>query len=391
MHKILCINVGSTTEKYSYFHVKDDIQKVMQFNFSYNSKEAKLHIFECLKNTEVKKKASLQLKEESLSFVLQFLKDKEFINSIKDIDSFCVRVVHGGSGFTQPTYINNSNVSQLEKIQDLAPLHNPFSYTIIKKILSLHSKAQVLAVFDTSFHISIPQHISGYALPSQWTEKFSLKKFGFHGIVLASVLRKLQENYKQIPQKIIVCHLGGGCSVTAISHGKSLDTSMGFSALDGLMMVSRSGSVDPGMIQYLMKKTKKSYDEVLSTLLHASGLLAVAGADTIENIVQRALKGDSACNYALDMFCYQVMKFIYAYYGSLQGLDCLVFSGGIGEGSTEIRKRICAFLEPIHLTLDAEKNNVSFSEFQEIQSKTSLATILIVHPEEDKEMIRELV
>ena len=392
MHNTLCINLGSTTAKYSYFQGKKDIQRIANFHFETTAKGLEVQNINYRTNKESIEVFSSKTGEEIFQLVLKFLKDNKFIDSIKDIHSICVRVVHGGNDFPQATQITLDNIGILERIQDLAPLHNPNSYALIKDILSLNSCPKVFAVFDTSFHVSIPKHVSHYAIPQNWTKDFTVKKFGFHGIALESVMQKMQKKYKKIPEKIVVCHLGGGCSATAIFNGKSLDTSMSFSPLDGLMMVSRSGSFDLGAVDYLMKKTQLPYDEILYILNNKSGLKALAKTDNIELIIKNALQGDTKCKLALDMFCYQVMKYIYAYYGSLQGIDCLVFSGGIGEGSEVIRKKICDSLKAINIFLDSDKNkNLSSIEINEIQLKKSQARILIVHPEEDREMLRQVL
>lgn len=384
--KIICINLGSSSEKYSYFSIKNKQKYRINIHFQHDTNTSKIQIHNDDIETPINKKIIKQSPEKNLEYVLEYLQELKHIVSIKDIKQFCVRLVHGGNIFTKATTLTQRNLIQLKNIQDLAPLHNPYSYNIIIHILKINFQANIKVVCDTSFHSAIPEHISVYALPQTWTNKWHVKKYGFHGIALQSILTQIQNTYTHIPKKIIACHLGGGCSITAVLNGKSYDTSMGFSPLDGIMMTSRSGSIDPGLMEYLMKKTKNTYSEMMKMLYKKSGFYGLTKSCDIANIIEKAQEGKEPFCLAVDIFCYQIMKYIYSYYGSLQGIDCLIFSGGIGEGSSYIREKICNNLTLLDVSLDKQKNQQFSNALKEIQNKKSRSKILIIHPDENLEM-----
>jgi acetate kinase len=386
--KNLCINLGSSSAKYSYFYIKNKQKYRINIHFQHDKHTSKIQINHDDVEPPINKKIKKQSTEKNLEYVLEYLKELKHIVSIKDITQFYVRLVHGGNIFTKATTLTQRNLIKLKNIQELAPLHNPYSYNIVLHIFKINIQANIKIICDTSFHSSIPEHISVYALPQVWTKKWGLKKYGFHGIALESIMHQIKNTYTPIPKKIIACHLGGGCSITAILNGKSYDTSMGFSPLEGLMMLSRSGSVDPGLIEYLMKKTQKSYHDIVNILYKKSGFYGLTKSHNMQNIIQKAKDGKAPFTLAIEMFCYQIIKYIYSYYGSLQGIDCFVFSGGIGEGSSYIRTKIIDALALMNLHMDSNKNQEFFGHLKEIQTSSSQNKILIISPDENLEMAK---
>ncbi len=360
--KTIIINPGSTSVKYSLFHGDNEVAfchfKKIDNKYRFNGVR--------IKKTDY---------EDSFRYFRGYLKGKGLLKNSKEITKVGIRIVHGGNYFTDPVIINNSVLKKIDKLSELAPLHNPFALSIIDQIKRKLPKVKITAVFDTAFHQTIPAYASTYPIPLHISKKFGIKRYGFHGIACQWAMREVKRKFKKIPKNIVICHLGGGCSITAVKNGKSIDTSMGFTPLEGLMMTSRSGDVDAGIIDYL--SSKKSVDEVMEMLNKKSGFYGIAGTKDVKKIVDKAVKGDLAyrqagnkCKLALEMFVYRLVKYICSYCGAMQGLDLIVFSGGIGEGSSVIRNIVTKELKPLGIT-----------------SKK----IMVVHTEESKEIYSQII
>lgn len=351
---ILSINPGSTSVKYSLFEGDREVFfghfKKTKSSYSFN-------------NQKIQKKSF----ENSIDYLIKILQQKKLLKKFGDISKFGIRIVHGGNIFKRMTRISKENLKKLKKLSPLAPLHNPFALDIVNQIQKRQPKAKIYGVFDTAFHHSIPEVASAYALPRNLSEKLHIKKYGFHGIACEWNLHQAKKSLKKLPKNIIICHLGGGCSITAVKDGKSVDTSMGFTPLEGLIMVTRSGDLDNGVVGYLAKTLKLKTDEVIDLLNNKSGIFGLTKLKDMKKVVERAEKNDKWCKLAVEMFVYRIVKYIYAYYGALQGLDLLIFSGGIGEGSSLIRQKIVK-----QLRLLGKK------------------PVLVVHVEENKEILRQI-
>ena len=265
----------------------------------------------------------------------QLILNKE-LKSIDNIDKVCHRVVHGGNKFKDPLRINKSIINELKKCNKLAPLHNPYNILGIETALKIFPKAKQVAVFDTGFYKDIPQKAYLYALPN----RYGFRKYGFHGISHEYASKKAAEivdkNFNKL--NIISCHLGGGSSVTAIKNGKAIDTSMGYTPLEGVVMMSRSGSIDPGIILELGKLL--SFDKIEDVLNKESGIKGICGYSEMLKVLEMIKKGDNKSKLALDVFVYSIQKYISSYFGILGGCDLLVFTGMIGAGSSKIRNMI---------------------------------------------------
>jgi len=249
------------------------------------------------------------------------------------------RVVHAGGKFRSPLTINSRNLKGLEKLNELAPLHNPFNVLGIKFSQSVFPEARQIAVFDTDFFSSLSEKVCTYPLPEGIIKKYRIRRFGFHGI---SHEYAAQEAVKIIGKplkvlKIITCHLGGGASITAIGNGKAIDTSMGFTPMEGLVMMTRSGNLDPGIILYLNRKVK-NLDYILN---NESGIKGICGLSDMRDVLKAVKKGNKKAKLALDIFVYSIQKYIGAYFAILGGCDVVVFTGSIGSGSARITNMIC--------------------------------------------------
>ena len=309
---IIVLNCGSQSLKYKIFNDRLDLIEKNQIQ---------------IKNQKQYKK---ELKKEIEK--LSFLKNK--------IKKVCHRVVHGGEKFREPIIITKTNLKQIKKYGKFAPLHNPYNVLGIEISLKIFNKAKQIAVFDTSFYKHIPEKAFTYCLPESLRKKYGFRRFGFHGIsheyVAQQAAKKIKKPFNSL--KIITCHLGGGASITAIKKGKAIDTSMGFTPLEGLMMMTRSGDIDPGILIELTKHfSSQKIDEILNKL---SGIKGISGFADMKELLKQIKKGNKKAELALNVFVYRIQKYIGAYFVSLNGCDLLVFTGSIGSGSSKIRKMI---------------------------------------------------
>jgi len=384
---ILSINPGSTSIKYSLFKGNSEVffghfsarggsasgGKKTKNRYSFNSKKIQKKDF-----------------ENSIDYLVDLLKAKKQIKSLRDISKIGIRIVHGGNFFKKTTLINQKNLKKLRKISPLAPLHNPSAIQIIGQIQKKYPKTKIYGIFDTAFHQTIPDIASIYPIPRALSENLHIKKYGFHGIACQWNLHQIKKSLKKIPENIIICHLGGGCSITAVKDGKSVDTSMGFTPLEGLIMITRTGDLDNGVVGYLAKTLNLKTSDVIDILNNKSGIFGITKLKDMKKVVDRAERNDKWCKLAVEMFVYRIVKYIYAYYGVLQGLDLLIFSGGIGEGSCLIRKKICEKLKMLGFKIDPKKNRETVYKTEKISSQNS-KDLFVVHVEENKEILRQIL
>ena len=268
------------------------------------------------------------------------------------------RVVHGGEHFEHPTLIDDKVDAEIDKLASLAPLHNPICLAGIRAARRFLPKLPHVAVFDTAFHATIPAKAFTYALPQHLVQEFGIRRYGFHGISHEFIAHRAADYLKRELNdlNLITCHLGNGCSITAVEHGRSVDTSMGMTPLEGLVMGSRSGDIDPGVIVHLLREQRLSVDELDGLLNRQSGLLGLTGLNDMAEIERRADDDDTAAGLAIDVFCYRVLKYIGAFAAAMGGADAIVFTGGIGQNSTSVRQRIAEQLHVLGAQCDASLN-----------------------------------
>jgi acetate kinase len=278
------------------------------------------------------------------------------------IDAIGCRVVHGGSSFLQPTRVTPSVLDGIRALGDLAPLHNLEDVAVLEEVRRSLPDTPLVAVFDTAFHETLPPIAYNYALPVELTARYKLRRYGFHGISHAYVSEQLIKHLARGAQgtRVITCHLGSGASVCAVRDGQSIDTSMGLTPVEGLVMGTRSGDVDPGLVLYLIRTAGMTASEVDSLLNHQSGLRGLSGLSAdVRDLEQAERKVDKRAELALEIFAYRVRKYIGAYAAALEGLNGIAFTGGIGEHSASMRSRICQGLEFLGLRLDDELNGAA--------------------------------
>ncbi len=304
---------------------------------------------------------------------------------ITKIDAIGHRVVHGGERFLAPTLIDEEVLAHIKALIPLAPLHNPANIEGILAARTISPNVPNFAIFDTAFHQSIPPYAYRYPLPHDLYDSYHIRRYGFHG-TSHDYVSKQAENLLQKPLdslNLITFHIGNGVSACAIEKGKSIDTSMGMTPLEGLMMGSRSGSIDPSIIGFLMREKGMSIEEIDTLLNKKSGLLAIAGSNDLRLIVAAKEKGDSNAALAIDMFVYRLKKQLGAYMSVLRGVDAIVFTGGIGEHSALIREMMCNGLEHLGITLSSDKNIANESQ---IHAYTSTVAVLVIPTDEERQI-----
>ena len=322
---------------------------------------------------------------EAIQAVLQILVDPVdgVISSTDEIDAVGHRVLHGGMEFFDSCIINDEVIKAIEKCIPLGPLHNPANLMGIRACQAVMPKTPQVAVFDTAFHMTMPPVAYRYAIPTEYYKNDSIRRYGFHGTSHKYVTKRAIELMGRKDMKLVNCHLGNGSSLSAVKDGKCQDTSMGLTPLAGVPMGTRSGDLDAAVAQFVMNKYNMTADECLNMLNKKSGVLALSGVSSdFRDIEIEAEKGNEDCLLALDKFAYEVRKYIGSYAAALGGLDCLVFTAGVGENSGEMRERICQGLEFLGVKLDAEKNKVRGKEML-VSAEDSKVAVWVIPTNEE--------
>jgi len=391
--KVLVINCGSSSVKYQLIDTSngDVLAKGIVERIGFDDA-----VFSHATYKSEKTIRTLPIKDHDFAIkcVLEGLVDKKtgVIDNLSDIRTVGHRFVNGGKYFQESTLVNEAVLDKISRVLDLAPLHNPAHLIGIKACVASMPDTPQVIVFDTSFHSMIPPEAYLYALPYEYYEKYGIRRYGFHGTshfyVSSRAAQLLEKPYKEV--KIITCHLGNGCSIDAVSGGHAVDTSMGFTPLEGLMMGTRTGDIDAAAILYIMKKEKHSPEEMDTIINKKSGLLGFTGVSSdIREILNLANEGNERARTAIDMYCYRIKKYISAYTGILGGADALVFTAGVGEHSPIIRAKACEGLSCIGIEIDETKNNNATTGETEISTDSSRVKIFVIPTNEEIVIARE--
>ncbi len=314
------------------------------------------------------------------------------ISKIEEIAAVGHRIVQGGEKYKESVLITKEVIRDIEACVDLAPLHNPANLKGIISVDTLIPGLPQIAVFDTSFHQSMPAHAFMYAIPREYYEKYGIRKYGYHGTSHKYVFKRTSEilNRDTRDMKVVSCHLGNGASVTAIKHGRSLDTSMGFTPVDGLIMGTRTGDIDPGVLLFLADKEHLSLKGISNMINKRSGMVGISEISSDMRDLELAYyEGNERANLALTMYAYRVKKFIGAYAAIMNGLDCVIFTGGIGENDFNIRRMICQNMEFMGLDFDETENHGIKGEDKIITKPDSRVTALVVKTNEELVIARD--
>ncbi len=307
-------------------------------------------------------------------------------------DAIGVRFVHGGPDHTAPVRLDDRVLAGLDAVADLAPLHNPPAVQAARECLEAHPETPVVACFDTTFHTTIPPAAATYAVPRAWTERWRLRRYGFHGLSHAWASRRAAELVGRPVEelRIVTCHLGGGASLCAVRGGRSVDTTMGFTPLEGLVMQTRSGSVDPGLMLHLLRREGVSPDELYDVLDRESGMRGMSGTSgDFREVEEACRRGDAAAQLAVEVYVHRLTREIGAMAASAGGVDALVFTGGVGEHGPEIRLDVVGRLGHLGLEVD-ELLNAEVSGDANISASRSPAATLVVTAREDLEVERQV-
>jgi acetate kinase len=330
-----------------------------------------------------------------LEKIAALLLDKKVgvIKSTSEIQAVGHRVVHGGSAFSDTVVITDAVKDKIKQLFDLAPLHNPANLEGITVAETIFTSAKQVAVFDTAFHQTIPVVAHKYAIPNALLTENNIRVYGFHGTSHKYVSEKAiayLEAHNCASSKIITVHLGNGCSMTAIQDGKSIDHTLGFGPMNGLIMGTRSGDIDQSVIFYLVNTLGYSLDKVNTLLQKESGMLGLTGYSDLRDIEAQAEKGNENCQLALAMNAYRIKKYIGSYTAVLNGLDAIVFTAGIGENSSFIRKLVCTDMNYFGLALDIEKNEIRSKQLREINLANAKTKILVIPTNEELEIANQV-
>lgn len=326
--------------------------------------------------------------------ILNILTDPTYgcISSFKEIDAVGHRVVHGGEKFNKSVLINDEVIEKIKECYDVAPLHNPVNMAGIDAITELMPGVPQVAVFDTAFHQTMPAEAYMYALPYEIYTKYSVRRFGFHGTSHRYVARRVCD-FLGVPyenQRIITCHIGNGGSITAVKDGKSIDTSMGLTPVEGLMMGTRVGDVDPGALTFIMDKEHLDTKQLSNLINKKSGVLGISGISSDMRDIDAAIaEGNERAKLALDMYIYRIIKYIGAYTAVLNGVDIIVFTGGVGENQQPLRKAVCEHLSYLGVKIDDAVNASSRGEEKVISAADSKVKVVVIPTDEELMIARD--
>lgn len=361
--KVLAINAGSSSLKFQLIEMPEEteIAKGLVERIGLDQAVFKLEYGE----NEDKLTTEIPNHSKAVEILLERLQASGVIKSLDEIDGIGHRVVHGGERFSDSVVVNDDVIAEIEKVSELAPLHNPANLTGIRAFKELLPNVPAVAVFDTAFHQSMPPESYLYSLPYEYYEQFGIRKYGFHGTSHKYVSERAADLLDEPLDKLrlITCHIGNGASVAAIQNGQSIDTTMGFTPLEGVTMGTRSGSLDPALIPYIMDKTGKDVNEVLHVLNKESGMLALSGfSSDLRDIEGRAAEGDERAELALKIFAGRIHQYIGSYASKMHGVDAIIFTAGIGENSKAVRERVLEGLEFMGVYWDPARNDVRGKE-----------------------------
>ena len=388
---ILVINCGSSSLKYQL--INSETEGVLAKGLSERIGIDGMLTYQPEGGEKEKSEIAMPTHTEAINAVLAALTNEKsgVIKSLSEVGAVGHRVVHGGEKFTSSCLINDESMKAIEECNDLAPLHNPANLIGIRACQELMPGVPMVAVFDTAFHQTMPDVAYTYGIPYEYYEKYKVRRYGFHGTSHSYVSKRTAEivgkPYDQM--KIIVCHLGNGASISAVNCGKSVDTSMGLTPLEGLVMGTRSGDLDPAIIDFVGKKEGLSLDEMNEVLNKKSGMLGISGVSSDGRDLEAAAEtGNKRAQLALDVFDYRVIKYIGAYAAAMNGVDAIAFTAGIGENNIKMRKDVCSSLTYLGVKLDEEKNNVRGEE-RIISADDSKVQVLLVPTNEELAIARE--
>jgi len=389
---VLVINCGSSSLKYQL--IDSETEKALAVGLcerigidgrlTHKANGTKVEMEEAMPNHEV-----------AIKMVLAALTDKEHgvIESLDEIGAIGHRVVHGGEKFAHSTVITEEVLKAIEECNELAPLHNPANLIGINACQHIMPGVPNVAVFDTAFHQTMPEKAYLYGLPHEYYDKYKVRRYGFHGTSHSFVSKRAIDicGLDEKNSKVIVCHVGNGGSVSAVLNGESVDTSMGLTPLEGLIMGTRSGDIDPAIVEFVANKEGLSLADMMNVLNKKSGLLGVSGVSSdFRDIMSAAAEGNANAQNAIDTFVYRIAKYIGAYTAAMNGVDAIVFTAGVGENAATVRTAVCNYLGYLGVKIDEEKNAIRGEEIV-ITTADSATKVCVIPTNEELAIARETV
>lgn len=389
MPKILAINAGSSSLKFQLLQMPEEslITKGLIERIGMNDAVFNLTVGEY----DIKQTMHLDDHAQAVKALLNKLIEAEVIASFDEIDGIGHRVVHGGESFHESVLITDDVIADIEKVSELAPLHNPNNLIGIRAFRQLLPHTPAVAVFDTAFHQTMPEHTYLYSVPYRYYEDYGIRKYGFHGTSHKYVSKRAAEMLQKPIEdlKIISCHLGNGASLAAIEGGRSVDTSMGFTPLAGITMGTRSGDIDPALIPYMMQKTGKTATEVIEVLNNESGILGISGVSSdVRDVERESRQGNHRAEVAMEVFISRIHKYIGSYAAKMNGVDAVIFTAGVGENSPEVRSRVLDGLEFMGIYYDELANQIQ-GEDGFINATHSPVKVLVIPTNEEIMIARD--
>jgi acetate kinase len=388
--KILVINAGSSSIKFRLYDMPSG--KLVCSGLAERIGEEQSFI-KCLiavgdLEKTVENESPIVDHSEAIRQILAILMDPSnlVISNTKEIDVVGHRVVHGGETFSKATLVTNEVKEKIVQLFPIAPLHNPANYRCIEVTQHFFPDAKHLAVFDTAFHQTLPAKAFRYAIPESFYKKDKIRAYGFHGISHKYVTQKAREYLNKPQAKMISIHLGNGCSITAVEGDTALDTSMGFSPLNGLVMGTRSGDIDPSIIFHMATKLELSLEDINTVLNKQSGLTGLCNMNDMRDIRKAINEGNKDAEFACEIYAYRIRKYIGAYAAVLNGLDAIIFTAGVGENDTVMRELVCSNMEFLGISLDKKRNQLRVKDVLEINTEPSKVKILVIPTNEELEI-----
>ena len=390
--KLLCVNAGSSSLKYQLFEMPEEkvlisgyIEKIGLEDSFWTTK---------VNGEKIKGAKYLKNHSEAVKVMLDELIDHEVVKSLDEIKGVGHRVLHGGEKYSDSVLITDEVIQDIKDLTKLGPLHHPGNLAGIESLKEVLPDVPMVAVYDTAFHQTMPKENFMYPVPYEWYLNYGVRKYGFHGTSHKYITTVMKEKLGKEDVNLIICHIGSGASISAIKGGKCFDTTMGITPLDGLMMGTRSGSIDPSILEYVCKESGESISDITNALNKKSGLLGISGFSDSRDVETAAANGDERAQLALKMYNDRVAKYIADYYIELEGkVDAIVFTAGVGENGAEARSEIIKKLAPIGIKLNEEENSqiAGYRDKQEgkISSKDSKVDIYVVPTNEELMIIKD--
>ena len=390
--KILVCNAGSSSLKYQLIDMSNEkvLVKGLCERINIDGRISQKNI----NGKQFKKEATMKNHTDAIKLVIQSIIDPEFgvIKDISEIDAVGHRVLHSAEDFNDSVVITDEVLKICEKNVELGPLHMPGNIACIKSCMEILKDKPMVAVFDTTFHSTLPPKAYMYGIKYEDYEKYRVRKYGFHGSSHKFVSSETMKHLKNDKAKLIICHIGNGSSLSAVDSGVCMDTSMGFTPLAGVVMGTRSGDIDPSAVDFLRNKLNLSSEKMVDYLNKECGMLGISGVSSdMRDVENKMFTGDERCTLSIEMIGYTIKKYVGAYLAVLNGADAIVFTGGIGENSDIMRKLVTENMTAFGIEIDEKKNNVKASEITDISGKKSKVKVLIVPTNEELLIARETV